>query len=68
MYRKNFTVRKEQRKKEAKERQAAYDALSLEEKLERLNRAGLVAQRERYRIMHRLEVAAEQVVKSKKSK
>ena len=66
MYRKNFPVRKEQRQKEAKERQAAYDALSLEKKLERLDRAGLSAQRARYRIARKLQAASTEAPKLKK--
>lgn len=50
----NFPGNKERRQKEAQERQAAYDKLSNEEKLARLNRANLSAKNERAKLEYRI--------------
>jgi hypothetical protein len=50
----NFPGNVERKQKEAQERQAAYSKLSNEEKLARLDRANLRAERERARIAYRI--------------
>jgi len=57
--RKNFPGNVERKRKDAAERQAAYNKLSNEEKLERLDRANLTASRERYKLTCRITKAAE---------
>lgn len=57
--RKNFPGNVERKRKDAAERQTAYNKLSNEEKLERLDRANLTATRERYKLTCRITKAAE---------
>ena len=56
--RNNFPSNIERKQKEAIARQVAYDKLSNEEKLARLDRANLTAARERARLNYRIAKAA----------
>ena len=57
--RKNFPSNVERKRKEAVERQEAYSKLTSQQKLERLNRANLRAERERAKIAYRAAKEAE---------
>ena len=55
----NFVSNVERKQKEALERQAAYDKLSNEQKLARLDRANLTATTERAKLAARIAKAAQ---------
>lgn len=60
--------RRDTRRKQAKERQVRYDALSPEDRMKRLDERGLRAVRERARIANQINAQQPKAKKAKKGK